>query len=372
MTKPLILTQTGLSLAVGIFAGLSSAIAADGITGNRYGYPVLYHSEISSAEAWLKASTKVARGQLQPVILDVRRVEEYVRGHPPGAISIPFPHVHKSPAQDNDGSAEFVDGSDDYIGYDISEDAEDVGFQIAPDFKDGVRPIAEFTDYVAQVIPDKNTPIYLVCATGFRSVQAGNALAKAGFTEVRNVWEGWNGLPKYTYTREGAPEYTIASDGTVQFTALDVNNDGVIDVHDNDGWAFYQGLPVSTVVKPELIDKRFTNLYISELNKLGNHFSRYDKIRWLGLSSILAAGSRFQVTLQQIKKNASNLAVGDIFELRDADHSLPGLINAADFDTGSGLVSIDDVSVAGKKLRTVLRQINSTPLQFEVTDITQN
>ena len=26
---------------------------ADALTGNRYGYPVLYHSEISSAKAWL-------------------------------------------------------------------------------------------------------------------------------------------------------------------------------------------------------------------------------------------------------------------------------------------------------------------------------
>ena len=52
-------------------------------TSNRYGYPVLYQSEISSAKAWLDVSEKSYKDDKQgndhkvkkPVILDVRRVE---------------------------------------------------------------------------------------------------------------------------------------------------------------------------------------------------------------------------------------------------------------------------------------------------------
>lgn len=365
-----ILAQIGLLLVVlAALVNISLVIANDTITGNRYGYKVLYHSEISSAEAWQKTSTKVPRSQLQPVILDVRRVEEYVAGHPPGAISIPFPHVHRSPTQPNDGNALF-DGSDAYIGYDISEDPEDVGFQITPELRDGVRPIAEFTDYVAKVIPNKNTPIYLVCATGYRSVQAGNALAKAGFTQVRNVWEGWTGLYKYAYDR--AQELpTITEDG--KFIALDVNNDGKVDVNDKDGWAYYQDLPVSTLIKAKLIDKRFTDLYSSELKKL-NSQNHYDKNkRLLTLPSVSAIGSKFQVLLQQTGNSSDDLGVGDVLELQDSDHPLPGLDleDTAVFDTSTGLVSIDNIRVANKQLRAVLKQINALPLRFEVTEITR-
>ena len=103
----------------GLGAFSISAASAEGLTGNRYGYPVLYHSEISSATAWLNVSHngwneleakehddhengESEHSQKKPVILDVRRVEEYVAGHPVGAYSIPFPHVTGSPAQAND------------------------------------------------------------------------------------------------------------------------------------------------------------------------------------------------------------------------------------------------------------------------------
>ena len=259
--------KSPLLASIGTMTALSAQAELDS---NRYGYPALYKSEISSAEAWERANNQPAKGKLKPVILDVRRVEEYVKGHPPGAISIPFPHVHKSPIKDNDGAAyyTFENGKSLYIGYDISEDPEDVGFQTAPDYRDGVIPIADFIAEVEAKFPDKKTPLYLVCATGFRSVQAGNALAKAGYTEVRNVWEGWNGLPKYAYTRTGFPEYTLDAEGKPVFTKLDVNHDGKIDVNDNDGWAFYQGLPVETKFKKKLVDQRFLDLYEEELNKL--------------------------------------------------------------------------------------------------------
>jgi len=50
-------------------------------TGNRYGYPVLYQSEISSAKAWLDVSDKSHDDKKygedhdfkKPVIFDVRR-----------------------------------------------------------------------------------------------------------------------------------------------------------------------------------------------------------------------------------------------------------------------------------------------------------
>ena len=220
-------------------------------TGNRYGYPVLYQSEISSANAWLNVSEKSDKDDKhgedhdvkKPVILDVRRVEEYVAGHPPGAYSIPFPHVSGSPSEAND--------STDYIGYDISVDPE-VGF-LAVDGKDGTLPVQGFVDYVETVFPDKDQPIYVLCATGHRSVQASNALAKYGhYTQVRNIWEGYNGQPKYAYT---------GNVPTTPLIALDLNNDGLVDGNDRDGWAFYQGLPTDTRLKNKLLFKPYKHLY---------------------------------------------------------------------------------------------------------------
>jgi rhodanese-related sulfurtransferase len=231
---------------------LSSAMAA-GTTGNRYGYPVLYQSEISSAKAWLNVSKEKSHEDgsqaevidaKKPVIIDVRRIEEYVAGHPPGAYSIPFPHVTGSPSVANDtGGA--------YIGYDISVDP-DIGF-LTVNGKDGIFPIQSFVDYVASVFPDKNQPIYLLCATGHRSVQAANALAKYGhYTQVRNIWEGYNGQWKYAYTG-AAP--------TIPLVALDLNNDGVVDPKDRDGWAFYQELPTETKLDKELLFAPYITLY---------------------------------------------------------------------------------------------------------------
>lgn len=235
---------------VGISLLALSPAMAD-TTGNRYGYPVLYQSEISSAQAWLNVSEKSDKDDKQgenrkvktPVILDVRRVEEYVAGHPPGAYSIPFPHVSGSPSEAND--------STDYIGYDISVDRE-VGF-LAVDGKDGTLTIQSFVDYVESVFPDKDQPIYVLCATGHRSVQASNALAKYGhYTQVRNIWEGYNGQPKYAYT---------GNVPTTPLIALDLNNDGLVDGNDRDGWAYYQGLPTETRLKNKLLFKPYINLY---------------------------------------------------------------------------------------------------------------
>lgn len=242
------------AVIAGVLAlGFNSASADT--TGNRYGFPVLYHSDISSAGAWVNVSgrKKVALSngrKLKPVILDVRRVEEYVAGHPPGSISIPFPHVTGSPSEPNDKT--------DYIGYDISIDQE-VGF-LAENGKDGTLPISDFVDYVSALFPDKDQPIYLLCATGHRSVQAANALAKYGkFTQVRNIWEGYNGQPKYAYT--GALPTNTIKDGKVEFIQLDLNNDGIFDNQDKDGWAFYQALPIDTKLISRNLYKPYLPLY---------------------------------------------------------------------------------------------------------------
>lgn len=245
------LAKLGLNALVASVWGLSPASADT--TGNRYGYPVLYHSEISAAEAWQLASGKKAESG--PVIIDVRRVEEYVAGHPQGAYSIPFPHVTGSPAAPNDTGS-----TSGYIGYDISVDP-DVGF-LAVDGNDGALPIQNFVSYVEQAFPDKDQPIFLLCATGHRSVQAANALAKYGhYTQVRNIWEGYNGQPKYAYSA-AAPKYEVDPvSGAVKFVQLDLNNDGVLDGLDRDGWAYFQKLPTETLLKKSRIDQRYKALY---------------------------------------------------------------------------------------------------------------
>jgi rhodanese-related sulfurtransferase len=244
------------TLLAGLVGSLAISTAmAEGLTGNRYGYPVLYESEISAASAWLHTSQNKwnkakphAPGigdikNKKPVILDVRRIEEYVAGHPPGAYSIPFPHVTGSPSEANDAT--------DYIGYDISVDPE-VGF-LAADGKDGTLPIEDFVAYVESVFPDKEQPLYILCATGHRSVQAANALAKYGhYTHVKNIWEGYNGQPKYAYT---GPE------PTQPLIQLDLNNDGQLDNDDKDGWAYFQGLPTETKIKKKLIFKPYQSRY---------------------------------------------------------------------------------------------------------------
>lgn len=233
-------TAKNLSTIAAAFLGCASLAQAD-TTGNRYGYPVLYKTEISSAAAWDLINKG---GKPKPVILDVRRVEEYAAGHPKGAYSVPFPHVTGSPTAPNQETAS-------YIGYDISVDPQ-VGF-LAVDGNDGIRNIQDFVDYVSQLFPDKATPILTLCATGHRSVQAANALAKYGhFTNVRNIWEGYNGQPKFAYT---------GASPTIPLIQLDLNNDGVLNGNDRDGWAYFQNLPRDKDIRLDKIDQRFQYLY---------------------------------------------------------------------------------------------------------------
>jgi rhodanese-related sulfurtransferase len=59
-----------------------------------------------------------------------------------------------------------------------------------PDFKPDA---AQFVQAVEKLSPAKDAPVVLICRSGQRSVDAGIALEKAGFTQVINVLEGFEG-----------------------------------------------------------------------------------------------------------------------------------------------------------------------------------
>jgi rhodanese-related sulfurtransferase len=185
--------------------------------GNRYDLPRNYHSEISAAKAYILTNHdkgNVGKSDFaNAVLIDVRTVEEYGAGHPPKSYNIPFPHIHSRP---ND-----------------------------PDIYIGQEP-EQFVYDVIAAFPDKSTPILTLCRTGYRSVLAGNLLADAGYTNVRNIWQGFVGNTK------------VDTAGNT----LDLNNDGVDgDDGDKDGWSGYQELPVSTKLLPQLIYAPYEYLY---------------------------------------------------------------------------------------------------------------
>jgi rhodanese-related sulfurtransferase len=94
-------------------------------------------------------------------VLDVRMVEEYVfLGHAEGAVNIPvaFPK------------------------YEWHPDRRKYGFEINPDFIDHVQAVFR---------PDDT--IVAMCRSGGRSAAAINMLAKAGFTKIYNIIDGFEG-----------------------------------------------------------------------------------------------------------------------------------------------------------------------------------
>ncbi len=256
---------TGLTLLGIAFA----TPAAAEMTGNRYNLPREYNADVSAAKAYLMTSgerfpilkhLRRHRDRMPaPVIIDVRTVQEHLDGHPPGAFSMPFPRVQSKPDKL------------DFIGYDVSASAEgsegvkNVGFGAAAPKRGIILQINHFVEYVESVFPDKNRPLYLLCKTGYRSVQAANALVQlGGYNKVYNIWHGYEGKAKYAYDKStGAP--------LQPFEMLDLDNDGElkfeeggkekIDADDLDGWAYFQGLPVTKRVLPQRIDARFIDLY---------------------------------------------------------------------------------------------------------------
>lgn len=74
-----------------------------------------------------------------------------------------------------------------YVGHPIG--AVNIEWHIAPDFE--VNP-----DFVPQVLGEagrKDRPLLLICRSGNRTLAAGAALEDAGFTDVTNVLEGFEG-----------------------------------------------------------------------------------------------------------------------------------------------------------------------------------
>ena len=86
------------------------------------------------------------------VLLDVRdRTEFGFVGHPTGAVNIPWKE--------------------------------------APAWK----PNPDFLAEVRQRVPGLDTPVFLLCRSGQRSLDACKALAEAGYTDVTNIDEGFEG-----------------------------------------------------------------------------------------------------------------------------------------------------------------------------------
>lgn len=52
---------------------------------------------------------------------------------------------------------------------------------------------AEFVEQVQQVAPDYATPLLLLCRSGQRSLDAARALQDAGYTQLFNITEGFEG-----------------------------------------------------------------------------------------------------------------------------------------------------------------------------------
>ncbi|MGD0958832.1 MAG: rhodanese-like domain-containing protein [Methylomonas sp.] len=57
----------------------------------------------------------------------------------------------------------------------------------------GMQLNQAFTNQVETVVPDKNTPILLLCRTGVRSVDAAKALDALGYRHLINIVEGFEG-----------------------------------------------------------------------------------------------------------------------------------------------------------------------------------
>jgi rhodanese-related sulfurtransferase len=74
-----------------------------------------------------------------------------------------------------------------FVGHPVG--AVNVPWKFAPE----MRPNPEFLDQVSQIVADKATPLFLLCRSGQRSLAAANVLAEAGYTDLTNVEEGFEG-----------------------------------------------------------------------------------------------------------------------------------------------------------------------------------
>lgn len=200
---------------------------------SRSGLCGYYKSQISPAEAFVNAVLKQGRWSKpseRSVILDVRSTPEYKAGHPEGAYNVPYPFVYQ-PCETRHPDGACKTGAGERMAQDDTA----------------------FLTYVQRIIPDKDRPIYTLCRTGVRSVAASNLLTDAGYTNVRNIWEGFVGI----YLT--APK--TQEDGSVEVQPVDLNHDGVLNDLDKNGWRYHQALPYSTKLLPPLIYKDMAYLY---------------------------------------------------------------------------------------------------------------
>jgi rhodanese-related sulfurtransferase len=197
---------------------------------NRRGICGDYASEISPAEAFL--NTVVKRGKWskpseRPVLIDVRSTPEYKAGHPEHSYNIPSPFIYQY-CNDVEGDDRRPDGA-----------CKDGGDRIA-------QPPEDFVTYVESIVPNKDTPIYTLCRTGVRSVGAAELLTNAGYTQVRNIWEGFVGI--YLTAPFQDENQSDPTPGPV-----DLNHDGELTDEDKNGWRNHQGLPYDTRLLPKLM-----------------------------------------------------------------------------------------------------------------------
>lgn len=57
----------------------------------------------------------------------------------------------------------------------------------------GMQLNADFVNKVLQIVPDKTTPVLLLCRTGVRSVEAAKALEAVGYQHLVNILQGFEG-----------------------------------------------------------------------------------------------------------------------------------------------------------------------------------
>lgn len=207
-----------------------------------------YKSETSPAKAYIDTVAKRDRegksdrdgkgdkSSKHAVIIDVRSTPEYKAGHPEHAYNVPYPFIYRGCTE------RYVDGA--------CKTATIPGTEIP-------QPDQDFVDYVETIIPNKDTLIYTLCRTGHRSVGAAHALADAGYTNVRNIWEGFVGVyllaPQFKLDSQGNP--VVGADGkpVIENAAVDLNHDDQLTDEDKNGWRYHQELPYDTRLLPKLI-----------------------------------------------------------------------------------------------------------------------
>jgi len=98
-----------------------------------------------------------------------------------------------------------------------------------------------------------------MCRTGVRSVGAANRLTDAGYTNVRNMWEGFVGVNLKAPQVVGYDSATGAP--IVKDDPVDLNHDGLLTDADKNGWLYHLALPYDTRLLPKLIYKPRADTY---------------------------------------------------------------------------------------------------------------